>query len=198
MAASAYLMTTESYEQPFVNWTGLSMLKIGITALCCFLFWSIFCRGADPGGNARFYGTEIPAPPASREKWTPPEEPKLLMKVTEMLFGLGMADPRGCDYRQIKVMTGSVWGNYDRGAWNTDGTVIQTHGWVLPTDGKSAQRFAVCWNGWVYPVLAVGDPCSVDEDVQKQLQPLDKKRKMCPSSADCAPWNCGGSARPLL
>ena len=123
-----------------------------------------------------FHGSEIPSPPASDEKWTPPSEPQLLAKVTDLLFAQGMADPRGCEYRQIKVMTGSVWGNYDRGAWNTNGTVIQTHGWVLPTDGKSAQRFAVCWNGWVYPVLAVGDPCSVEEDVQKQLQPLDKKK----------------------
>ena len=71
-----------------------------------------------------FHGSEIPSPPASNEKWTPPSEPKLLAEVTDLLFGQGMADPRGCEYRQIKVMTGSVWGNYDRGAWNTDGTVI--------------------------------------------------------------------------
>ena len=152
------------------------MPKVGVTVLCYFLFLGIFCRGADPGGDARFYGTEIPAPPASKEKWTPPEGPKLLAEITELLFGLGMADPRGCEYRQIKVMTGSVWGNYDGHQWNTDGTPIQTHGWILPADGNNPRRFAVCWNGWVYPVLAVGDPCNVDEDVQKQLQPLDKKK----------------------
>jgi hypothetical protein len=152
------------------------MPKVGVTLVYYFLFLGIFCRGSDSGGDARFYGTEIPAPPASNEKWTPPEEPKLLAKLTGLLFGLGMADPRGCEYRQIKVMTGSVWGNVNGGDWNADGTAMQTHGWVLPADGVNAQRFAVCWNGWVYPVLAVGDPCSVDEDVQKQLQPLDKEK----------------------
>src|SRR5262249_55798884 len=47
--------------------------------------------------------------------------------------------------------------------------VVQTHGWVLPGDGK--QRFAVCWNGLVYPVLAVGDLCDVAKDVEQQLKP---------------------------
>ncbi len=140
------------------------------------LLFGLFA-GPASGGDAGFLGTEIPDPPATHEKWKPLEEPKLLPDVTQLLFGLGMADPRGCEYRQIQVMTGNVWGNRSGRDWSTDGTVMQTHGWVLPADAKSAQRFAVCWNGLVYPVLAVGELCDVDEDVRKQVQPPEQGSK---------------------
>jgi hypothetical protein len=143
-----------------------------LLSLLLFTFSAVL--GATPITDV---GSEIPTPPASSENWMPPPGPKILADVTQLLFDQGMADPRGCEYRLIKVMTGSVWGNYDGHEWTIDGTSIQTHGWVLPATGENAQRFAVCWNGWVYPVLAVGDPCSVDDDVKQQLHPLDKKNK---------------------
>ena len=147
---------------------------IGAVFIAYCLTWAGLFLSADSGGDPSFSGTAIPAPPGSQAPWTPPNEPKLQADLTGLFFGLGMADPRGCEYRQIKVMTGSVWGNMSGGEWTTDGTAMQTHGWVLPAESGTGQRFAVCWNGWVYPVLAVGDQCSVDADVQRQLQPLNK------------------------
>jgi hypothetical protein len=151
-----------------------STLSISYSAIS-ILFFCLFahppCHGADAPPDLKFHGNSIPQPPESRLKWVAPSEPKLLADIAGLFFGQGMADPRGCEYRQIKVMSATAWGNQDDGqGWKPDGTPIQTHGWVLPASEKNQQRFAVCWNGWVYPVLAVGEPCSVDEDVGKQLQ----------------------------
>lgn len=66
-----------------------------------------------------------------------------------------MADPRGCSYREIEVGIGNVWSG--------DGGVVSTHGWVLPSRGD--QRFAVCWNGLVYPAVSVGTNADLEADV---------------------------------
>lgn len=66
-----------------------------------------------------------------------------------------MADPRSCDYREIEIGTGDVW--------QGDGGVVKVHGWVLP--GMSAEKFAVCWNGMVYPVISVGTNANLETDV---------------------------------
>ena len=66
----------------------------------------------------------------------------------------------GCDYREVELTCGSsTWG---------DGFVMATHAWVMPlADGHAVggQRFAVTWDGLVYPVLKVGPPASVKADV---------------------------------
>ncbi|HWB59712.1 MAG TPA: hypothetical protein VG733_09475 [Chthoniobacteraceae bacterium] len=133
------------------------------------LFIAGTCRAADPADDY-FHGDSIPEPPAQHEKWSPPAGvPKELAQLTRMLFDEGMADPRGCEYRLIKVVTGDVWGGADD---KSPSEIVQTHGWVLPSHEGDKQRFAVCWNGLVYPVLAVGDPCDLDADVKEQLKPV--------------------------
>jgi len=104
-----------------------------------------------------FQGPKIPAPPRQYSRWKIPETqlPTNYVSATGLLFEQGLADPRGCDYRIIEVATGEVWG----GA----GGVVATHGWVLP--GKPANRFAVCWNGLVYPVISVGPNADLEADV---------------------------------
>ena len=74
--------------------------------------------------SPRFGGTNLPAPPMQQAPWTPPPTslPSNYVSATRALFKAGMADPRGCEYREIEVGTGDVW----RG----DGGVVSTHGSV--------------------------------------------------------------------
>jgi hypothetical protein len=71
-----------------------------------------------------------------------------------------MADPRGCDYREIEVGTGE--------AWRGDGGVVKTRGWVVP--GGGVQQFAVCWNGLVYPAVTVGERADWRADAHAAAQ----------------------------
>ena len=92
----------------------------------------------------------IPIPPAETLPWTPPENhlPPLVVSATQELFDEGLADPRGCEYREIEIASGNA--------------VLTTHGWVLPQTGLS--RFAVGWNGVVYPLKSVGKVVSIKDD----------------------------------
>ncbi len=81
-----------------------------------------------------------------------------MVSATRTLFDQGLADPRGCVYRDIEVVVGATWG----GA----GGVMRTHGWVLPAAKDAPQRFAVCWSGVVYPAVSVGAEASLEADVQ--------------------------------
>ena len=91
-----------------------------------------------------FAGAALPTPPQQTSPWTPPAGlPGPLVSAATTLFDQGLADPRGGDYRQVSVAVGNVWSG--------DGGVARTHAWVLPVDTPGGQRFAVCWNGLVYP-----------------------------------------------
>ena len=78
-----------------------------------------------------------------------------------------MADPRGCEYREISVVLGSVWGEHN---------VVETHGWVLPNDQDQSPRFAVCWNGWVYPVHKLGPAAKLGGDFPQPAKSLRRGR----------------------
>ncbi|MCI0380398.1 MAG: hypothetical protein L0215_22665 [Gemmataceae bacterium] len=132
-----------------------------MAALLLALSANLFAQERRPAPH--FQGKELPEPPAQTQPWQPPQTtlPKDFVSATEALFGAGLADPRGCDYRVIKVAVGNCW---DGG-----GSVVTTHGWVLP-DAVAGQRFAVCWNGLVYPALSVGDKADWDKDVESMFQ----------------------------
>lgn len=129
--------------------------------VCATLFVASDCIAQMDVPAVKMKGTEIPAPRAGQ--WTPPEQPQPLAEVTGLVFNLGMADPTGGEYRQIKLELGQGYGSW----------VQLTHGWVLPADEKSPQRFAVCWDGLVHPVTAVGAPCDVDKDMEVLIGKLD-------------------------
>lgn len=101
------------------------------------------------------------------EPWAPPKTklPQSVVAATAILFDQGLADPRGCEYRNIEVVVGNSWSGF--------GGLLKTKGWVLPTKNIK-QRFAVCWNGLVYPVLSVGDPADPSRDI---LDAADKEKK---------------------
>ena len=123
--------------------------------------------GAAQQGSFRssppFHGESIPLAPQQSAPWSPPSTslPDKFVDSIELLFEQGFADPRGCDYREIEVGTGSCWSG--------DGGVVSTRGWVLPASDDARQRFAVCWNGLVYPLVSVGKQRSYADDIREVI-----------------------------
>ncbi|MCC2671076.1 MAG: hypothetical protein K0Q72_3547, partial [Armatimonadetes bacterium] len=111
-----------------------------------------------------------PEPPRQRSPWTPPATslPPALLAATATLFEQGLADPRGCEYRAIEVMAGS--------STNGSAQPLRTHGWVLPATG-AGPRFAVCWDGLVYPALSVGAAADLRADVTTGVERIDREKK---------------------
>ena len=118
----------------------------------------------------RFEGATIPAPPRQGQPWTPSETslPRFLVRASATLFEQGLADPRGGDYRAIEIAVGSVWSNV--------GSILATHGWVLPGAPGDQARFAVTWSGLVYPTVSVGAPADLEADV-KTLEDVARARR---------------------
>ncbi|WP_392408624.1 hypothetical protein [Chlorogloeopsis fritschii] len=111
-----------------------------------------------------FTGESIPTPPQQFTPFDIPSTklPSAFVTAAMKLFEQGLADPRGCQYQEIEVGTGSCW--------TGDAGVVKVRGWVLPTPRKDKQHFAICWNGLVYPVVSVGATANVQEDVLKAIQ----------------------------
>jgi hypothetical protein len=117
------------------------------------LMFAVGCASRFAQSSPLFDSKEAPVPPAQTQPWTPPRTelaPIVVSAVTE-LFREGLADPRGCEYREIEIAESKTWR-------------IKTHGWVLPGKGGE-QRYAIGWNGVVYPVASVGGPV----DLQKEF-----------------------------
>jgi hypothetical protein len=78
--------------------------------------------------------------------------PAALLDAARTLFVQGFADPRGCEYREIELAVGNLR--------TGDAGFVQTRGFVLP-----GERFAIAWNGLVYPVARAGAPVELAGDV---------------------------------
>ena len=122
---------------------------------------------------------DFPEPPQQRATWESdtnfisPE----FESATKTLFEQGLADPRGCDYREIEIRVCEVW----RG----DGGIVKTHGWVLPNPTASNQVFAVCWNGLVYPVVSAGVKTNLQADMETLIAAAVTN---APQNEDGAVW----------
>ena len=116
---------------------------------------SLASRAEEPG---RFEGAS-PDPPHQRDPWTPPVStlPKFLVNATTILYDQGLADPRGCEYRTVEIVTGSVWGG--------QGSIVKQHSWVFSGPIGGATRFMVDWDGLIWPTVSVGDPVDLAADV---------------------------------
>lgn len=112
---------------------------------------------------------EAPPPPRAAA-WTPPATslPASVVSATAALFGQGMADPRGCAYREIEIAVGTVW--------KPEGGVVRTHGWVCPERGAEGAS-AIAWNGLVYRAVAVGAAADLTDDV---LDAVEDARRPAP------------------
>lgn len=109
---------------------------------------------AHPRGAPSF-----PSPPGQADPAPPlPADPAQARwaRAAWTLFESGMADPRGCAYQGVTVRVGSVW--------TGDAGTLEVHAWLLPAPAGQ-RRFAVAWNGLVYPVLSVGAPADLRADL---------------------------------
>ncbi|MDR3621779.1 MAG: hypothetical protein P4L85_20670 [Paludisphaera borealis] len=111
----------------------------------------------------------LATPPRQAEPWTPPETslPRFFVSATAALFDQGLADPRGCEYRTIRIAIGSVWGGQTQ--------EIATSGWVLPAADGGKPRHAVAWSGLVYPLIAAGEPADLAADARACIAPMDQR-----------------------
>ena len=117
-----------------------------------------------------FNADTIPSPPSQTAAWKPPATllPEQFVTATATLFDQGLADPRDCEYRQIEVTVGSVWGG---------SSVCKIHGWVLPNkSADQTQRFGIGWNGLVYALVSVGEPANIREDVLQFIKQDENAR----------------------
>jgi hypothetical protein len=119
----------------------------------------------------KFAGKSIPDTPRQKEPWTPPDTklPRFLVAATAALFEAGMADPRGCEYREVEI---------------NNGRAARIRGFVLPNrDGKS-HRFVVSLDGVIEPALTVGSAADVETDVRRKsdaIRPLGRAVAAAPN-----------------
>lgn len=109
----------------------------------------------------------LPTPPRQAELWKAPATtlPRFFVSASASLFEQGLADPRGCDYRKIKLTVGNVWGG--------EGGPVETTGWVLPTTDRGKFRYAIAWSGLVYPLVADLGPGDLDADIRALVSKTD-------------------------
>ncbi len=113
-----------------------------------------------------------PTTPEQTASWTAPASsisPDVAAVATK-LFDLGLADPRGCTYREIEIVLGDVW--------NGGGEAKKTNGFAF-ADGK----WAVAWNGLVYRTKSVGPAADVRADMTVILD-TDTKKDHFPTTAE--------------
>jgi hypothetical protein len=117
----------------------------------------------------RFAGTVIPEPPSQGRPWTAPATtlPRFLVSATEILFEQGVADPRGCEYRQVEIANAAV---------------VKGRGFVLPERADAPGRFVVCWDGQVYPALTVGAAADLDRDIHELAAHVKQAREAASSN----------------
>jgi len=136
---------------------------------------------------SKFAGDSIPEPPQQKSSWAPPQTqlPATLISATTRLFEQGLADPRGMEYREIEIYLGPAWRP------NLTG---KTHGWVLP-GASTSQRFAVCWNGLVYPIISVANEVDVRTDIEAAIK-TDEENRAKRASTDPTPFYRFRDAKP--
>jgi hypothetical protein len=109
-------------------------------------------------------GLRLPEPPQQRRPWRAPADlPTNVLSAAETLFAQGFPDPRGCEYRELEVEVGDVW----RG----EGHLVKTRGWVLPAKAGEIQRFAICWDGLVYPTTNLGGAADFRAEITNSASP---------------------------
>lgn len=125
-------------------------------------------RAADP---QPFAGDSFPTPPQQSAPWMAPSGSTLpddFLSATKMLHDLSLPDPRGCEYREVSVTTGSVWGAVQ---------TTKVHGFLMPAAADQKQRFAILWNGLVYPVSAIGPAADLRRGIDALVKAASDERK---------------------
>lgn len=122
------------------------------------LFVTITGTGTADGDGA------LPTPPRQDDPWTPPKSkvPDKVVSAARKLFKLGLADPRGCEYRAIPRKGVMLWLGWSQGE--------DLHAWVLPAREGQKQRYAICWDGLLYPVDSIGPAADLAADVRAAIK----------------------------
>ena len=144
-----------------------------------------------PKSGALMMGTTLATPPKQGQPWKPPASklPENWASAVQEILKHGIADPRGCEYREVELTCGSS-------TWSGTG-LVTTHAWVIPrgpTEKEGAQRLAVTWDGLVYPLAKIGSAADLKRDVEAMLaaddawwkgtvQEYEKKTKEDPKRA---------------
>ncbi len=112
----------------------------------------------------KFTGGSIPDPPRQKEPWTAPPTklPRFLVAATEALFEQGLADPRGCEYREVEAV---------------DGMTYKTHGFVLPQRAGQSDRFFVGWDAVVRPAVSIGAAADLEKDIRALADGIRRGRQ---------------------
>ena len=128
---------------------------------------------ADEVAPPTFTGEAFPEPPAQHQPWTAPAKPTIsaaFIDATRQLFDLGFPDPRGCEYRKVRISTGSIWGG--------GGDTPEVCAWVLPArDDFNSRRFVIAWNGLIYPAISVGEQVDLRADIEASCTGYETARK---------------------
>ncbi len=129
-------------------------------AFCFCLFLSVMQI------SAQNWISPFPIPPMQSAPWdlSSTNLPPGLQSAVNVLFQAGIADPRGCDYREIEVVVGN--------SWMASGTTNKTHGWLLPAANGARTNYAIGWNGLVYPLISVGGPANAEDDARALIRAM--------------------------
>jgi len=88
--------------------------------------------------------------------------PTNLQRSVDFLFRTGMADPRGCDYREIEIVVGSLS--------KVSGVAVKTRGWVLPVTAGARTNYGIAWNALIYPLVSVSNSANAKEDARTMMR----------------------------
>jgi hypothetical protein len=129
--------------------------------LCCSLLvmgvlapvWKLRAAAFEP----------VPSPPMQLAPWSISSTnlPLNLQSAVGILFQTGMADPRGCEYREIEVEAGSIR--------QASGIAIKTHGWLLPGSRGAQTNYVIGWNGLLYQAVSLGRPANAEADARAMI-----------------------------
>lgn len=102
-------------------------------------------------------------PPQQQKPWKMSEDvPVMLRQAAHIMFDLGYADPRGCEYKEVTLLAEG-----DR--------TPEVHAWVFT--GPNNRRYAVDWSGIVFQVIKESGPADLDADVAAVIE-KDKKSEV--------------------
>ena len=110
----------------------------------------------------------MPEAPKQKQIFAAPTNSKLpdsFIAAAIALFEMGLADPRGCEYRECRVVRGD--------GMCRDGEIMSVHAWVFQAEARqkgATAWFAVAWNGLIYPAISVGDKADLRADVNLALR----------------------------
>jgi len=103
-------------------------------------------------------GGMVPNPPQQTAPWS--GQYTAISKDVDRFFQLGGADPRGCEYKAVKIRIGKE--------------LLNAHAWVIPNTNPV---YAVAWDGLIYRVESVGEPANLDNDAVFVAKSFTKPKK---------------------